>query len=59
MGFNWDRIGEFSTSNEAETWCDRQNVDRRDRDIKPSGEGYELRIRTGTTEDERPDGARW
>ena len=59
MSFNWDRIGEFSTSNEAETWCDRQNVARRDREIKPSGEGYELRIRAGTNDDERPDGARW
>lgn len=59
MSFQWDRIGSFGTPEEAETWCDRQNVDRRDREIKPSGDGYELRIRQGTNADERPDGARW
>lgn len=59
MSFQWDRIGTFGSVTEAETWCDRQSVDQRDREIKPSGEGYELRIRSGTTEDERPDGGRW
>lgn len=59
MSFQWDRIGTFGTATEAETWCDRQNVDQRDREIKPSGDGYELRIRAGTKDDERPDGARW
>lgn len=44
MSFNWDRIGTFGTTTEAETWCDRQNVDPRDRELIPSGQGVELRF---------------
>lgn len=59
MSFNWDRIGTFANVIEAEEWCDRQNVDRRDRDIRGGTDGFELLIRAGTSDDERPDGARW
>ena len=59
MSFSWDRIGNFDSAREAERWCDRQNVDQRDRKIRPDGDGVELLIRAGTTTDERPDGARW
>lgn len=59
MSFNWDRVGTFQTAIEAEEWCDRQNIDQRDRDIRGSRDGFDLLVRQGTTNDERPDGARW
>jgi len=59
MSFNWDRIGTFQTVIEAEEWCDRHNIDRRDRDIRGGRDGFDLLVRQGTTDDERPDGARW
>ena len=58
MSFNWDRIGNFDSAREAEQWCDRQNIDQRDRNIRANGAGVELLIRAGTTNNERPDGAR-
>ena len=59
MSFNWDRIGTFATVIEAEEWCDRRGVDRRDRDIRGGRDGFDLLIRQGASDDERPDGARW
>ena len=59
MSFSWDRIGNFDSAREAEQWCDRQNVDQRDRNIRPNGDGVELLIRAGTASDERPDCGRW
>ena len=59
MSFNWDRIGTFTTVVEAEEWCDRRGVDRRDRDIRGGRDGFDLLIRQGSSDDERPDGARW
>ena len=59
MSFSWDRIGNFDSAREAEQWCDRQNIDQRDRNIRPDGEGVELLIRAGAASDERPDGGRW
>ena len=59
MSFIWDRIGNFDSALEAEQWCDRQNVDQRDRNIPPNGDGVELLICAGTTTNERRSGARW
>jgi hypothetical protein len=59
MGFSWDRIGSFATKREADEWCERHNVDPRDRDIVGGRDGFDLLVRQGTTDDERPDGARW
>lgn len=59
MSFNWERIGSFATAIEAEQWCDRHHVDRRDRDIQSDRGGFELLVRRGTSDDLSPDGARW
>ena len=59
MSFSWDRIGSFRTRREADEWCTRHDIDPRDADIVGGLNGFDLLVRQGTTEDERPDGARW
>ena len=59
MSFTWDRIGIFTSVVEAEEWCDRRGGERRDRDSRGGRDGFDLLIRQGSSDDERPDGARW
>ena len=59
MSFDWDRIGTFVAAIDAEAWCDRHDVDRRDRDIRGGRDVFELLVRQGTIDDDRPERGRW